>query len=273
MAINKVNLYTPGQNLTNLANNVDYNRLGIDQTNIEVDFSGSPAQVTIKQGSLIEINGNRYIVQGADYVFTMAGATDNYITFNETTPSFSSTTIKGTYDDAKAGVYQADNETRTICWYVDQIEEIFNRDMSLMYPNIGDLTTEMNGYKIDNDPASALLLFSMSKAATSSGTETLDITVKKPITIGMKVNVTGVASGFANAEIYGIFDSVIETLPIRAANSVSPSPSTVRAVASLTPGEWQLSGTWSLTGGTATLDWYMIGVYGQTNFDAVSVYV
>lgn len=278
MTINKVNNYIPGQNITNLANNVDYNRLGMDQTIIEVDFTGSPAQVTIKQGSIIEVNGNKYIVQGADYVFTMAGATDNYITFNETIPSFSSTTIKGTYDNAKAGVYQADNVTRTICWYVNQSDEIYGRDMSLMYPNTGELTTEMNGYRVDTDPATAFLLYGydIDYAINPSGDEFLDILVKKPITLVLFGNQDPGASHFVQIKIYGLFNSAVETFPIETIDcSVGTSRDTETAYVTLNPGQYRITLYWNINGfeDTGEIKVYMIGVYGQTNFDAVSVYV
>jgi len=71
MSIDQLNLYTPGQNLSNLAVNVDYNRLQEHKIEMTIDFTAHPADVTILEGSIIECNGNRYVLT-ADEVFTMA---------------------------------------------------------------------------------------------------------------------------------------------------------------------------------------------------------
>jgi hypothetical protein len=47
MPIVQKNLYLPGQNLTNLALNMDLVRLGIDIVNITVNFGTSPATITL----------------------------------------------------------------------------------------------------------------------------------------------------------------------------------------------------------------------------------
>ena len=57
MAITKRNLYLPGRDLTNLAQNADLNRIGKDLTDISIVF-GAPSVVTVAQGSMIECNGN-----------------------------------------------------------------------------------------------------------------------------------------------------------------------------------------------------------------------
>jgi hypothetical protein len=122
MAITKINNYVTvtGNNLTSLALNVDYLRLQEDRIQITVNYAGSPATVTIKKGSLIEVNGNLYLIT-SDYSFAMTNATHNYLTFTDSpTPAFSSATAKGTYSIAKAGYYQIDNLTKTLKFYVDQ---------------------------------------------------------------------------------------------------------------------------------------------------------
>ena len=94
----QVNLYIPGQNLTNLALNVDYTRLGYDGIDISVNFAVSPAEVTILKGSIFEANGNFY-VQDEDYTFTMSVDTHNYIGYDGDT--WSSYANKGTYTAEK----------------------------------------------------------------------------------------------------------------------------------------------------------------------------
>jgi hypothetical protein len=134
MAIVQKNLYLPGQNLTNLALNADLNRLGDDKTNITIDFGTTPATITIKVGSIIEVNGNCYAIEGIDYSFQMANATHNYITFTDNpNPSFSSAPARGTYTQAKCGFYQVDNLTRTLSWYINQTDSVFYRDLSIYF--------------------------------------------------------------------------------------------------------------------------------------------
>jgi len=126
MGVTQRNLYLPGQNLSNLAVNVDDNRLGNDQTDITVNFGTTPATVTVKVGSIIEVNGNSYVIDTSDYVFQMSNATDNYITFTDNpSVAFSSASTKGTFDAQKQGYYQAGNTTRTLKWYIDQAAETY----------------------------------------------------------------------------------------------------------------------------------------------------
>jgi hypothetical protein len=121
MAIEKYNVYMPAQNLTNLSLNVDINRIGIDKINIDVNYGTSPATVSIKEGSIIEVNVNLYVINGSDYTFQMANATHNYITFTDNpSPTFGSAAAVGTYSNDKKAYYQADNVTRTLGWFIDQ---------------------------------------------------------------------------------------------------------------------------------------------------------
>lgn len=120
MSITKVNTYLTDRNITNMSLNVDYNRLGEDKTQITVNYGTTPATVTIKNGSIIECNGNRYLID-ADYSFQMANAAHNYLTFTDSPAiAFSSAAAIGTFDSEKQGYYQADNLTRTLKFYIDQ---------------------------------------------------------------------------------------------------------------------------------------------------------
>jgi hypothetical protein len=124
MAFVKRNNYLPEQDLTNLAQNVDLNRVSDDKTFISVSFSGSPATVTIKAGSLIEVNGNQYDIT-SDEVFVMDNGTDSYIIFDGVT--FSTAPTVGTERADKGGWYQADDISRTLNWDIDQANNIYGR--------------------------------------------------------------------------------------------------------------------------------------------------
>lgn len=136
MSIIKVNTYLTDRNITNMALNVDYNRLGEDRTQITVNYGTTPATVTIKNGSIIECNGNRYLID-ADYSFQMANAAYNYLTFTDN-PSiaFSSAATIGTFDAEKQGYYQADNLTRTLKYYIDQSGESEFCLIDAVFPNL-----------------------------------------------------------------------------------------------------------------------------------------
>ena len=149
MAIIKINNYTPGKNLTSLALNVDYNRLGEDKSQITVNFGTVPATVTIKRGSIFECNGNRYLINGADYSFQMANATHNYITFTDNPAiSFGSAAAIGTYDAEKLGHYQADNLTRTLKFYIDQTAEDYFTLIDCILPDLTISTMRYDKIKV-----------------------------------------------------------------------------------------------------------------------------
>jgi hypothetical protein len=121
MAIIQKNLYLPGQNLTNLAQNVDYNRYQDFKGTITVNFGTVPATVTVKVGTILEVNGNLYAIETADYVFQMDNATHKYLTFTDNPAvDFGSAAAIGTYSAAKQGYYQAGNLIRTLPFYIDQ---------------------------------------------------------------------------------------------------------------------------------------------------------
>ena len=168
MAIIQKNLYLPGQDLTNLAQNVDYNRLGLDRCNITVDFGVSPAEVTIKQGSLIEVNGNLYAIEAADYVFAMANAAHNYITFTDNPlPAFSSAAAIGTYNNAKLGLYNGTNLIRTLRWYIDQVKKYYQlmidsliNDISFITSFLDHVRVKMSGdFSVPNSFAAGIVPF------------------------------------------------------------------------------------------------------------------
>jgi hypothetical protein len=149
MAIEKINLYTPGNNLMNLALNVDYNRLSEDKSQITVNFATTPATVTIKRGSIIECNGNRYLINGSDYSFQMANANHNYITFTDN-PSIAlgSASGIGTFNTEKQGHYQIDNVTRTLKFYIDQSNENYYVLLDAALPNLTLITKRYDKIKV-----------------------------------------------------------------------------------------------------------------------------
>lgn len=128
MAVEKTNIYFPERNLTNLGLNIDYNRVADDRSAIEINTGTSPATIIIKQGSIIEVNGNRYIITDSDYSFQMDNASHRYITFTDNpNPLFSSASILGTFIPEKQGFYQADNVTRTLKYFIDQTNGNYDR--------------------------------------------------------------------------------------------------------------------------------------------------
>lgn len=128
MAINQLNLFdsVTERNLSNMSVNVDYNRLAKYMTEVEPDFTSSPAVMTVKVGSFIEVNGNLYVVQTSDEEFTMDNSLHNYLTVTDdggtvANPlTFGSSSTIGTFDAKKQGYYQADGVTKTMKYYVDQ---------------------------------------------------------------------------------------------------------------------------------------------------------
>jgi hypothetical protein len=128
------NLYLPGQDLTNLAQNVDFNRFQDFKGNITVNFGTVPATVTVKVGTILEVNGNLYAIETADYVFSMDNATHNYLTFTDNPAvDFGSAAAIGTYTAAKQGYYQAGNLIRTLPFYIDQANSEVSRLMDEQY--------------------------------------------------------------------------------------------------------------------------------------------
>jgi len=103
MSVVKVNTYEIGVNndLTNVVQNVDANRLGTDLSHIV--WSGSA--FVVKTGSIVEANGSLYVVQ-ADIGI---GNSTGFLTFNSATLAFSivDTSRTGKYDAGKSGYYNS----------------------------------------------------------------------------------------------------------------------------------------------------------------------
>jgi len=126
MGITQRNEYLPAQDLNNLSANVDDTRINGDLSRISVDFGTTPATVTVEVGSLIEVNGNTYLITTDDETFQMSSATDNYITFTDNpSTAFGSASSKGSYNTPKQGYYQAGNLIRTLGWFIDQTNESY----------------------------------------------------------------------------------------------------------------------------------------------------
>ena len=154
------NLYLPGQDLTNLAQNVDYNRYQDFKGTITVNFGTVPATVTVKVGTILEVNGNLYAIETADYVFQMDNATHNYLTFTDNPAvDFGSAAAIGTYTAAKQGYYQAGNLIRTLPFYIDQVKKEYSR---LMDEPLNDIRPRMKKWTrvmvyLSNDQAYAAM--------------------------------------------------------------------------------------------------------------------
>lgn len=130
MAIVKYNNYIAPHDVVNLSNNVPYDIIGKDQSSISVNFSVSPAEVTIKKGSLIEHNNDYYLID-SDETFTMSNAGHEYIGFNGS--SFSSIANIGSYDYDKIGFYNGNY--RVLKYYIHQADGWYN---NLFEIQIGD---------------------------------------------------------------------------------------------------------------------------------------
>jgi hypothetical protein len=144
MTISQRNSYTAGQNLNNQAANIDDNRLGADKTNITVAF-GTPSVVTVKKGSIIEVNGNSYSIT-ADETFNMT-AGHNYITFTDNpSTAFASAASIGTYNSEKQGYYDGTGLIRTLKWYIDQSLSTYYSDISHL--DLGNSFHDVSFYDI-----------------------------------------------------------------------------------------------------------------------------
>jgi hypothetical protein len=274
MAITQKNNYSTSQNLSDLTENVDANRLGDDRTNISVNFGTTPATVSIKQGSWIEANGNLYVVDSADYSFQMSSSSDNYIYFNEAAgppATFTSGTAKGTYRNDKIGTYQANNTSRTIRWYVDQTEETYNLDDSLQSYNIAGLKTEVNSYKVVNTTTGLILkTASFTSPPTGNQVSQTEFFLKKPVTLVADYTASTDSSWSILFELE--FNST--WLTVATTGGAVLGTGTI-FIGYMNPGNHRFTATFNtpFSGKSGTVNLYMIGVYGQTNFDAASVYV
>jgi hypothetical protein len=118
VAITQVNNYMPGKNLARLTVNEDYDRIGNDRVFITVNPATVPATITVLEGSIIECNGNTYVLD-ADESFQMANAAHEYITFTDNpAPAFSSQAGPGTFDPELQGYYTGN--ARVLRFFIDQ---------------------------------------------------------------------------------------------------------------------------------------------------------
>lgn len=265
--IDQNNLYIPSQSISSLTENVDDNRFSRDETNISVNFGTTPATVSIKAGSVIEADGDTYLVETSDFSFQMTNTTDNYVVFDPAVPDFKSASVKGTYNNTKLGVYQTGNVKRTIRWYIDQTEETYNIDDSLLNYNIGGLKTEQNSYIVKNTTPEFILAEDI-YTGFSFQTTTTNFLLKKPATFVYSVVSHLALIGFDldvefNSTWYQMFNLPTATI------------TQTKFLKHLTPGQYRFVTRYTgLSPGppSATLTLYMVGVYGQTNFDASSVF-
>jgi hypothetical protein len=105
MAVTKANEYQIGVNndIGNLANNVDLNRIGADLTALELD--GGTVKVSV--GSIIESQGSLYKVDTAAVTPTGTATAGAYLFFDDSVPGFVWSSTAGTYDPARGGIYDA----------------------------------------------------------------------------------------------------------------------------------------------------------------------
>lgn len=265
MAIEKINKYLPDQDLANLAENVDDNRLGLDLSEIEVSFATSPATVTIKLGSIIEVNGNWYKITSADYVFQMANATHNYITLTDNPAvAFSSAAAKGTFTAAKQGYYQTGNLIRTCKWFIDQTNEVYAIDQDNETGH-GQNQTQINSFAYTLTNAVSVATFQQVGSTGGTGTYNYDtnrILIKKPVSLLIQ-NVSSATNGFA-----------VVSLEYNSAYYISIGlarvPKNLTQHISLNPGVYAVGV--ASDGGTTTVDLFLIGVYGNAELDTSDVF-
>lgn len=124
MPATKKNTYEIGVNndISNVANNVDYNRLGTDQVIIEI----SGPNLLIKNGSLIEANGSLWAVDSGDLSIPLA---DGYLVFDDSTGDFSIINSEvAVLDPERAGFYRpSPNDTQRVArWDISGTDLILN---------------------------------------------------------------------------------------------------------------------------------------------------
>lgn len=161
MPATKKNSYEMGVNddLVNVALNVDINRRGMDKVFCEV--SGS--DLLIKVGSIIESNGDIYVVDTADLVVALS---DGYLVFDDSVPEFkiiNSETAE--IDEEKCGYYRpSPNETERVTrWDILGSEIFINEERDGYKPLTG---TRKNEGDLD---IFGKLLFSGASGAYDSG--------------------------------------------------------------------------------------------------------
>lgn len=256
MAITQLNLYSTTQNLSSMANNIDYNRIGVDKTDITVNHGTSPWTFTIKQGSIIEKDGNLYVIDTADYTLQATSNTHNYIVF--TGSAFASSASLGTYDPLKGGYYYAGN--RVLKYYIDYtnnleytMAEFNNRAENLRVENNlivgGDITGNYNTWA---NADTLVINETVASAGFASISKTL--TLKKPVNLLVALSGTG----FFNLSVM-----------IGAYTYYSYAAHGSYGI-TLNPGVYSF--TASCNNSTATMVVYIHSVYGHNTTNAAEVF-
>jgi len=125
MAIIKLN----NSGFTNTINMIPYTIKGKDLTNIIKDGSN----YYIEAGSLIEINGNQYAVEGDNYLIGENTNNYNYIGFEEINKTFFFAANQGIYDFDKSAYY--DNGARILKWRISSNGDKINIAQKEIIPN------------------------------------------------------------------------------------------------------------------------------------------
>jgi hypothetical protein len=147
MAIVKKNTYVPGSNndLTNVALNIDLQRLGTDLTHVV--YSGG--NFLIKVGSLVECNGSLYAVEGADISIAPASGV---LIFDSSTLLFSISASAFAYDATKSGEYITGSPTKRVCkWVLGASGSVNIRDYNNANPWTTGIGVEKSGTDTQNN--------------------------------------------------------------------------------------------------------------------------
>jgi hypothetical protein len=191
MSVVKVNTYETGVNndITNVVENVDANRLGTDLSHVV--WSGSA--FVVKSGSIVEANGSLYVVQ----TDIGLGNSTGFLTFDSSTLAFAivDTSRTGKYDAGKSGYYNSAT-VRILKWRLTT-----GGSLGIFYNNIGQ----------NPEPTSNLGL-AIGQANTSVGVDAQAIGARntsngiESITYGVDNSATanGISLGSGNSTTNGV---------------------------------------------------------------------
>jgi hypothetical protein len=189
MTIAQRNQYSTSQNIANLANNVDYNRLGLDKSSIDVTFASGT--VVVETGSLIECLGNLYAVTADE---TLSGATgQQYIHFDGS--SFTLSTDRGVYDAEKVGYYDTATGLKRVLKYL--IDSDADRFYTLFSYKDGSDNFYISGISFAEDLRGTLNMYAIGDIEVythtyAGGTDnTSDFNILKPVILYCKNNTDG----------------------------------------------------------------------------------
>lgn len=249
MAITQLNQYSTSQNIANLANNVDYNRIGEDLTYITVNFTTNV--VSIKVGSMIEANGNLYVVQTADY--TIGSATGvQYIHFSGT--AFTLSTDKGVYDEAKGGYYDtATGLKRVLKWVVDST----NEDVLSNY-NINAYTYDTTGI------STGFYSETITNPTAANPYKTINFKLKKFVSIEIKITYGSGSSVGGWQLFFKSKDGTYGTLINGSNHSGTIASDNIRLI-NLAPGEYKIEVDTVTATGSSTMDVFIYSIYEFAN--------